>query len=119
MKKLFAMSAVLMMFVTTGCGALTTAWDGVSHNQKEKWTSIGVNPGDAKIFRANGFTMVDVKPWKQMGVHDPQTVIKAYRAGLTPREARANMNVEVSVREYIPGVEDAQAQDTDGMLANN
>jgi len=119
MKKLFAMSAVLMMFVTTGCGALTTAWDGVSHHQKEKWTSIGVNPDDAKIFRSNGFTMVDVKPWMQMGIHDPQVVIKAFRAGLTPREARVNMKVEVSVRENVPSETAEGLTDTDGMFANN
>jgi len=86
MKKPIATILVTGMLVLTGC-ATTSPWDGMPYQEANSWQGIGVQPLDARSFRAKGFTPTDAKEWIQVGISSPNVIAAWHQAGFSARDA--------------------------------
>ncbi|MDN7124149.1 hypothetical protein J6I90_04590 [Pseudidiomarina sp. 1APP75-32.1] len=84
----------------TGC-ATTSPWSGVPSQERQQWTTIGMNAYAAKQLRTNGFGPKDVKPWVQYGITSPQVIISWYRAGFSAEQTSKWLEKGLTLREAI------------------
>lgn len=92
-------TVVILSF--TGCVSSPSPWSGLPFQEAKEWRSVGVSSYSARHFRANGFTMYDIKPWIQAGIKSPKTIIDWKRAGFEPYEASNWMKKRFTLKKAI------------------
>lgn len=102
MKKLLVFLSIMSTLLVTGCCLEPpNPWAGIHYQQANEWRSIGVSPPQARQFMVNGFTAIDAKPWIQMGINDPNTVLSWHREGFSPKEAKTWLSKNFTLQQAI------------------
>jgi hypothetical protein len=71
------------------------------YQQANEWKAIGVTAPQARQYIHNGFTAIDAKPWIQMGINDPNTVISWHREEFSPKETAAWLSKNFTLQQAI------------------
>ncbi|EJB8504595.1 hypothetical protein MW364_002773 [Vibrio parahaemolyticus] len=96
MKRIFMPVVLLMLF---GCSS--SPWESMPYQEAHAWQGIGVTAYNAKQFRANGYTPLDVKPWKQAGFETPNQIIPWARNNFSAEEAKAWSQKKFTVEQAV------------------
>lgn len=100
MRKTIATIIVAGTLLTTGCSS-TSPWDGVSYQERQDWSGIGIQAFDAKNLRQNGFTPSDTKPWVQLGITTPEVIMNWHRAGFSAEQTTKWLKKDLTLKEAI------------------
>ncbi|EMS7707375.1 hypothetical protein V9R51_003722 [Vibrio cholerae] len=96
MKRLFISITLLMLF-----GCASSPWDSMPYEEANAWQGIGVTAYDAYQFRSNGYTPVDIKPWKQAGFDTPDLIMPWVENDFSPEEAKAWTKKNFSIDQAV------------------
>ncbi|MCG7568171.1 hypothetical protein MHM95_18020 [Pseudoalteromonas sp. CnMc7-15] len=100
MKKLAAVATITGVLFATGC-ASTSPWSGIPSQERNAWSGIGIQAYEAKEFRRNGFTPLDVKDWVQLGINSTDTIISWHRAGFSAEQTSKWLAKGLTLKEAI------------------
>jgi hypothetical protein len=101
MKKTLGIMVVAGTLLITGCASSPSPWGDISFEERQAWTGVGVSPFNAREFRQNGFTPLDVREWIQYGIDSPQVIISWHRSGFTAEQASKWMRKGLTLKEAL------------------